>query len=51
MSEVPLRQSMGDDAYNVVEAKGLDENQRLSLALRDTDHASPQAGSYRRGVR
>ena len=46
-----LRQSMGDDAYNVVEAKGLDENQRLSLALRDTDHASPQAGSYRRGVR
>ena len=46
-----LRQSMGDDAYRVVEATGLDENQRLSLVLRDTDHASPQARSYQRGVR
>ena len=46
-----LRQRIGDDAYRVVVETGLDENQRLSLVLRDTDHAAPQAGLYRRGVR
>ena len=48
---VALRQHIGDRAYSVARARGLDQPQRLSLRLRDTDHASPQAGSYHRGVR
>lgn len=46
-----LRQRLGDYAYSAVETNGLDEEERLYLPLRDTDHASPQVRSYRRGVR
>ena len=46
-----LRHSIGNNAYITVEKAGLSANQRLSLTLRDTDHASPQTQSYRRGIR
>ena len=46
-----LRSRLGDDGYHVAEKSGLDESLRLAMELRDTDHASPQAQSYRRGVR
>ena len=42
---------IGDSAFETARSTGLDSNQRLSLGLRDTDHAAPQAGSYRRGAR
>ena len=43
-----LRKSADNEAYK---KNGLNENQRLSLKLRDTDHATPQTRSYRRGIR
>ena len=46
-----LIKKMGDSVYSAAKAKGLDEVQRMSLPLRKTDHAAPQARSYRRGVR
>ena len=46
-----LRQYIDPGSYIAAEASGLDEMQRLHLRLRDTDHAAPQASSYRRGVR
>ena len=46
-----LRQRIGGDAYDIAETNGLNADQRLSLELRDTDHASPQNGSYTRGAR
>lgn len=46
-----LRQGIGNDAYITVEKTGLSANQRLSLTLRNTDHASPQTRSYRRDIR
>lgn len=46
-----LRESIGLDAYRLAEENGLTMNQRLHIELRDTDHAAPQAGSYRRGNR
>ena len=46
-----IRKKMGGSAYFAAKKKGLDEAQRMSLPLRDTDHAAPQAQSYRRGVR
>ena len=49
--QTALRRTIGTDALKIVEQSGLDENLRCSLELRNTDHASPQARSYRRGVR
>ena len=46
-----FREKVGGNAYSDAAAKGLDEAQRISLPLRDTDHATPQGQSYRRGVR
>lgn len=46
-----LRGSMGDESFAVAEETGLYEGQRMALGLRDTDHASPQSRSYRRGAR
>ncbi len=47
-----LLQNLDSNTYRVIEANGLNANQRIEyLALRDTDHASPQTTSYRRGVR
>ena len=46
-----LRQEIGGDDYRLAEEHGLTVNQRLYLRLRDTDHAAPQAGLYRRGIR
>lgn len=46
-----IRSCIGDYAYHVAEMNGLDEEQRLAMDLRDTDHASPQTRSYRRGSR
>ena len=46
-----LRECIGRDDYRLVEETGLIANQRHHLELRDTDHAAPQAGSYRRGIR
>ena len=46
-----LRQRVDDRHYRALRGRGIDEKHRLSLDLRDTDHAAPQAGSYRRGAR
>ena len=46
-----LSESMGADQFALAETVGLDESQRLSLNLRDTDHASPQGQAYQRGAR
>ena len=46
-----LKSRLGPAGYHVVERGGLDEQLRLSIELRDTDHAAPQGRSYRRGVR
>lgn len=46
-----IRRALGDDAYALAEEGGLNVVQRSGLALRDTDHAAPQARSYRRGAR
>lgn len=46
-----LRRRMSKKSYITAEKEGLDANQRLSISLRDTDHASPQTRSYQRGVR
>ena len=46
-----LRQNIGRDSYNEAERIGLSDSQRLPLELRDTDHATPQRRSYRRGAR
>ena len=46
-----IRSHIGDLAYRVAEMNGLDEKQRLAMDLRNTDHASPQARSYQRGLR
>ena len=46
-----FREKVDGSAYSHAEAKGLDEAQRIFLTLRDTDHATPQGRSYRRGVR
>ena len=44
-------QDIGHSAFEMARSTGLDSKQRLSLSLRDTDHAAPQMRSYRRGVR
>ena len=46
-----ILEDIGGDEYRLAEGNGLTVNQRLHLKLRDTDHATPQAGSYRRGIR
>lgn len=46
-----LRSRAGEYGYRLAAENGLDEEQRLAMDLRDTDHASPQRRSYRRGVR
>ena len=46
-----LRDGIGGDEYRFAEENGLNADQRLYLKLRDTDHATPQAGLYRRGIR
>lgn len=46
-----LLEALGSDEYSLAEANGLTLNQRLHLRLRDTDHATPQTGPYRRGIR
>ena len=46
-----LRTKIGDNAYVDASTEGLTEDQRTLLELRDTDHANPQAQSYRRGAR
>ena len=46
-----LRRELGDKAFHAVTSNGLDSEQRLVLSLRDTDHATPQMRSYRRGAR
>ena len=46
-----LLENIGLDAYHLAEENGLTVAQRLHIELRDTDHAAPQARSYRRGNR
>ena len=46
-----LQRELGDQAFGAAVSKGLDSQQRLVLSLRDTDHATPQTRSYRRGAR
>ena len=46
-----LRTALGTKAYELAVANGLDEEQRLLLALRDTSRATPHKASYRRGDR
>ena len=41
----------GDVVYRHASRRGIDELQRLQIQLRDTDHATPQSGRYRRGER
>ena len=46
-----LREDIGDAEYRFAAENGLNTDQRLCLKLRDTDHATPQTGLYRRGIR
>lgn len=46
-----LRGYLPPELYSHAETKGLDENQRLMLKLRDTSRATPHNASYRRGSR
>lgn len=46
-----IQRHLGDQFYSDVEIRDLDSTQRLLLPLRDTDFASPQNKSYRRGSR
>ena len=46
-----IQGEIGVSAFDVARSAGLDADQRLSLSLRDTDHATPQSGLYRRGAR
>lgn len=46
-----FRSQFGSAAYDDAVRSGIDESQRLRMDLRDTDHATPQSGRYRRGKR
>ncbi|MGI5868861.1 MAG: MamI family restriction endonuclease [Kiritimatiellia bacterium] len=46
-----ILEHMDPSARRSVEERGLNEEQRVRLSLRDTDHATPQSSTYRRGVR
>ena len=46
-----IRQNIGNNAYAIASAHGLDATQRLYVELRGTDHAAPQEGLYHRGGR
>lgn len=46
-----LQGNINNHEYRLAEENGLTEHQRTYLTLRDTDHASPQNGLYRRGSR
>ena len=48
--KVVVRQQLGMERF-IAAAEGLDEEQRMMLNLRDTDHATPHGGLYRRGDR
>jgi hypothetical protein len=46
-----LLRILGHKEFQLSAQNGLSVHQRECLELRDTDHATPQASSYRRGVR
>lgn len=46
-----FHESVSADQYSRAQTEGLDENQRLALGLRDTDHAAPHEQVYQRGAR
>ena len=46
--KVLVRQRLGMERF-IAAAEGLDEEQRMMLDLRDTDHATPQPGPIQTG--